>query len=268
MALHYPAYPGMIGIFDSGIGGLTVVRAVEKLLPHHSILYFGDTARTPYGTKSADVIIDYSLRNTEFLLKKGAQLIVIGCNSAASVATEHLRAEFHVPVVEVIAPAAQMAVKVSKSGRIGLIGTRATVRSGVYEEIISRLNPACKVFSTPCPLLVPLVEEGWTNKRETKMIIRRYLHTLKERQIDTLILGCTHYPLLKAQIQARMGRKVTLIDSSTEVADTLQQLLTSQKDILRDKQSGKRCFYLSDITNCAHTIASKIFGHPVEFLLP
>lgn len=258
----------MIGIFDSGIGGLTVVRAIEKLLPRHTLLYFGDTARTPYGTKSADVIIDYSLRNTEFLLKKGAGLIVIGCNSAASVATERLQAEFDVPVLEVISPAAKMAVEVSRSGRIGLIGTRATVRSGVYEHIVSRIDPAGKVFSIPCPLLVPLVEEGWTNKRETKMIIRRYLHPLKDKQIDTLILGCTHYPLLTAQIRARVGKNVTLIDSSVEVANALRQQLADSGDLEPKNSEGERFFYLSDITKSAHQIASTIFDHPVEFLLP
>ena len=258
----------MIGIFDSGIGGLTVVRAIEKLLPSHSLLYFGDTARTPYGTKSADVIIDYSLRNTEFLIKKGARLIVIGCNSAASVATERLQTEFDVPVLEVITPAAKMAVEISRSGRIGLIGTRATVRSGIYEQIISRLKPADKVFSVPCPLLVPLVEEGWTNKRETKMIIRRYLHPFKDKQIDTLILGCTHYPLLTAHIQARVGKNVTLIDSSVEVANALRQQLAVLGDFDPENSRGEHHFYLSDITKSAHQIALTIFDHPVEFHLP
>lgn len=258
----------MIGIFDSGIGGMTVVRAVEKLLPHHSLLYFGDTARTPYGTKSNETIIDYSLRNCEFLLKRGAKLIIIACNSASSVATERLREEFDVPVLEVIQPAAQKAVAQSKSGRIGIIGTKATIRSGVYNKTITALKPGSRVFTQSCPLLVPLVEEGWTNKRETKMILRRYLHPFKDKQIDTLILGCTHYPLLKNLIQTRIGKRVTLIDSSIEVANALQLMLSETNDIIPTPQAGSVChrFFLSDLTESAQKVATKIFGRPVELL--
>ena len=227
----------MIGIFDSGIGGLTVARAIEQVLPNRSLLYFGDTARTPYGTKSAEVITEYSLRNCEFLLRNGAKLIVIGCNSASSVATERLRAEFDVPILEVISPAVNKAVEVTKSGRIGVIGTRATVQSGIYEEMLKASHPGCEVFSVPCPLLVPLVEEGWTTKRETKMIIRRYLYPLKNKQIDTLILGCTHYPLLKELIGKRAGKKINIIDSSIEIAHSLRDQLLP---IVGTREEAKR----------------------------
>jgi len=256
----------MIGIFDSGIGGMTVVRAVEQLLPHHSLLYFGDTARTPYGTKSDETIINYSLRNCEFLLKKGAKLIIIACNSASSVATKRLREEFNVPVLEVIQPAAQKAIAHSSSGRIGIIGTKATIRSGIYDKTITALRPGSHVFSQPCPLLVPLVEEGWINTRETKMILRRYLHPFKDKQIDTLILGCTHYPLLKDLIQTRVGKRVTLIDSSIEVANALQHTLSETADIIPIPQDGSALhrFYLSDITESAQKVATKIFGRHVE----
>jgi glutamate racemase len=257
----------MIGIFDSGIGGLTVARAIERLLPHHPFIYFGDTARTPYGTKSAQVIIDYSLRNAEFLLQKGADVIVIGCNSASSVATESLRQEFRVPVFEVIGPAAEQAVAYSSHGRIGVIGTRATIRSGIYEKTIGKLNPAYQVFSESCPLLVPLVEEGWTNRQESKMIIRRYLHPLKNKQIDTLILGCTHYPLLKNLIQARIGKKVRLIDSSVEIASTLQRELPQGEESKTNVAEPSR-LYFSDLTISAQNIASSIFGRTVELLSP
>lgn len=258
----------MIGIFDSGIGGLTVARAIEKLLPNSSMLYFGDTARTPYGTKSPDVIIDYSLRNGEFLVNKGAKLIVIGCNSASSVATERMRREFDVPVLEVIGPAASRAVTLSKSGRIGIIGTRATIGSHIYEQILGNISADCKVSAIACPLLVPLVEEGWTNTRETKMIIRRYLHPLKEKQIDTLILGCTHYPLLKTLIQARAGKKVTLIDSSIEAAHALKDLLSVSGLQTDEPIPVEHKFYLSDITESARKTAATIFGRPVELLTP
>ncbi len=258
----------MIGIFDSGIGGLTVARAIEKILPRHSLLYFGDTARTPYGTKSADVIIDYSLRNGEFLLERGAKLIVIGCNSASSVATEKLRTEFAVPVLEVIGPAAQRAASLTKVGRIGVIGTRATVRSGVYEETMAAIQPNYQVIPIPCPLLVPLVEEGWLDSRETKMILRKYLHPLKSWQIDTLILGCTHYPLLKELIQVRVGSKVSLIDSSVEVARTLKDLIDNCSELQRDNTSVRHQFFFSDITTAARNAAATIFGRPMELLSP
>lgn len=257
----------MIGIFDSGIGGLTVARAIERLLPNHSLLYFGDTARTPYGTKSAEVITEYSLRNCQFLLENGAKLIVIGCNSASSVAASRLREEFDVPIVEVISPAVKRAAEASSSGRIGVIGTRATVRSGVYEQLLQNSRPDCKVFSIPCPLLVPLVEEGWTNRQETKMIIRRYLHSFKDKQIDTLILGCTHYPLLKELIAKRVGRKVTVIDSSVEIAHALHdQILPIIDNGITAENGGSHRFYLSDVTESARRISSIIFNQPVELI--
>ena len=182
----------MIGIFDSGVGGMTVARAVEQLLPGQPLLYLGDIARTPYGTKSAQTIIDYSVENTRFLVHNGAKIVVIACNSASSVATDRLRQEFNIPIIEVITPAVQQAISNSRTGRIGIIGTRATIRSGIYEAKIREQSPEYHVFSKACPLLVSLVEEGWIGKRETKMILRRYLHALKDQQIDTLVLGCTH----------------------------------------------------------------------------
>jgi glutamate racemase len=195
----------MIGIFDSGVGGMTVARAVETLLPGYQIIYYGDLARTPYGSKSPEAITEYSISNTEFLLNHGANVIIIACNSAASVASNTLRQKFNIPIFEVITPAVERAVTSTVSGNIGIIGTRATVRSGIYDEKIKELAPGFRVFSKACPLLVPLVEEGWLETRETKMILRKYLTPLKQKQIDTLVLGCTHYPLLKDLIQHRMG---------------------------------------------------------------
>ena len=259
----------MIGIFDSGIGGMTVARAVEQLLPDYSIVYFGDIARTPYGSKSPATITDYSLRNTEFLLEKGAEIIIIACNSASSVATEALRREFQTPIIEVITPAAEKAIATTKNGRIGVIGTRATIKSGVYEQTICGRQPEFQVFSEACPLLVPLVEEGWINKQETKMIIRRYLHPLKDRQIDTLVLGCTHYPLLKGLIQARIGKRVNLIDSSVETAKYVRELLTARPELVHREENGETThrYYVSDLTDAAQTVAAKIFERPLELLL-
>ena len=258
----------MIGIFDSGIGGLTVARAIEKQLPNHSLLYYGDTARTPYGTKSADVIIDYSLQNGEFLLENGAKVIVIGCNSASSVATDKLRAEFNVPVLEVIGPAAKQATAITANGRIGVIGTRATIRSGIYEKEVAAIQPEYSVISVACPLLVPLVEEGWLDHRETKMILRKYLHPLKQKNIDTLILGCTHYPLLKDLITVRSGRNVTIIDSSVEVAKALQDIVDGSAELQRLATETQHQFFFSDLTEAAQNTALKIFGRPVELKTP
>jgi len=257
----------MIGIFDSGIGGMTVARAVEQLLPNHPLIYFGDIARTPYGPKSPETIIGYSIRNTEFLLEKGATIIIIACNSASSVATDALRERFQVPIIEVISPAVAKAVSISKSRRIGIIGTKATVKSDVYQQKICRINPDFDVFSVACPLLVPLVEEGWLNKRETKMIIRRYLHPLKDKQIDTLVLGCTHYPLLSELIQARIGKRVQLIDSSVETAHHAKKYLEKHPQLVPQVEQASHSYYTSDSTETARQVAKRIFNRPMELIV-
>ena len=256
----------MIGIFDSGVGGMTVARAVEQLLPGSPLLYLGDFARSPYGTKSARTIIDYSVENTQFLIDKGATIIVIACNSASSVATERLRQEFSIPIIEVITPAISQALNKTRTGRIGIIGTRATIRSNIYETKILAKNPEYRVFSAACPLLVPLVEEGWVNKRETKMILRRYLHALKDCQIDTLVLGCTHYPLLKHLIQPRIGRKVTLIDSSVAIAEYLQEYLKDHASAPAATRHDptRNQYFVTDVTESAQFMAEKIFERPID----
>lgn len=239
----------MIGIFDSGIGGLTVVRALTDRLPDHDIIYFGDTARTPYGNKSPETIIRYALEDTEFLLNKGAKLIVMACNTASSVATEHIISQFRVPVFEVITPAVLLSIRTSEKCRIGVIGTRATINSRVYEKKIKEMNPNAKVWSFSCPLLVPLVEEGWLEKPETAMIVKKYLLPLKIRQIDTLILGCTHYPILKKTIQRKIGKQVHIIDSSLSVAEKVKNFLAEhpETDALLSK-TGTSEFFVSDVT--------------------
>ncbi len=259
----------MIGIFDSGIGGMTVAHAVEQLLPDYSLVYYGDIARTPYGPKSPKTITDYSIRNTEFLLEKGAELIIVACNTASSVATQALRECFQVPIIEVVTPAANRAIETSRNRRVGVIGTKATVKSGIYHKTIRAEHPEFKVYSEACPLLVPLVEEDWLNKRETKMILRRYLHPLKDKQIDTLVLGCTHYPLLKKLIQARIGKKVTLIDSSIETAKHVKHFLLSNPNLVsrKDQEQVSHCYYVSDCTETATKVAQRIFSRPMELIL-
>ena len=257
----------MIGVFDSGVGGMTVAKAIEQLLPDKQLIYFGDLARTPYGSKSPEKIRQYAIENTEFLLGQGASLIVVACNSAASVASDVLQSHFDVPIFEVITPAIDKAIETSKTGRIGVIGTRATIKSGIYEQEIRSKRGDSHVFSEPCPMLVPLVEEGWLNKRETKMIVRRYLQPLKKKTIDTLLLGCTHYPLLKHLIQPRIGRRVHVIDSSHEVAKRLSQYITSKPglaEIMEKKRENQ--YYTSDVTEAAKMTAQRIFGRKIELI--
>lgn len=254
----------MIGIFDSGVGGMTVAHAVEQLLPDYSTVYYGDIARTPYGPKSPETIINYSVRNTEFLLEKGAELIIIACNSASSVATTRLRERFQVPIIEVVSPAVRRAVQVSRKGRIGVIGTKATIKSDVYKKSIQEQQADFKVYSQACPLLVPLVEEDWRNRRETKMILRRYLHPLKTKQIDTLVLGCTHYPLLKEVIQARIGKRVRLIDSSIETAHHVKTFLAANPECVSRQDQVSHSYYASDCTETALKVAERIFSRPME----
>ncbi len=255
----------MIGIFDSGVGGMTVARAIEQLCPGYPLVYLGDLAHSPYGSKSPDRIREYARNNTEFLLQQGAKLIVIACNSAASVAAAWLREQYPQIIIDVIQPAVNQAAAVSPGGRIGIIGTRATINSGIYEQRLHEALPESKVYSQACPLLVPLVEEGWLDRRETKMIVRKYIHPLRGKQIDTLILGCTHYPLLKKVIAPRIGRKVRLIDSSVEVALHLQGILAKDGGLARmfHAPGTPSRFFVSDMPAPVHALADTIFGRHV-----
>jgi glutamate racemase len=258
----------VIGIFDSGIGGLTVAHAFMTQLPGYDFVYFGDTARLPYGNKSPQTVIEYALQDTEFLLKKGAQIVVMACNTASSVAAEDVRKQFDVPLFDVVTPAVSRAVAVSRSGRIGVIGTRATINSEIYPQKIRNLAPDAKVYSTACPLLVPLVEEGWLKKPETHMIVKKYLLPLKVRQIDTLILGCTHYPLLSGIIQRKIGKKVTIIDSSTGVANAVKTFLENNPRLDRRlSKNGDIQLFVSDITDQFKQIARKTMKQPISLEL-
>jgi glutamate racemase len=256
----------MIGIFDSGVGGMTVARSIEQHCPGYPLVYFGDIARTPYGSKSIDTITRYSIRNSDLLIEQGARLIVIACNTAASIASETLRKRYKVPVIDVITPATNRAARISKSGRIGVIGTRATINSMVYERRIKEITPDSNIYSQPCPLLVPLVEEGWLSQRETKMILRKYLYPLKLKKIDTLVLGCTHYPLLKSLIQQKIGPRVTLIDSSIEAALHLKEFLDGNPEMRKTLQQPetKSRFFVSDSTPPVRNLACKIFGRHIQ----
>lgn len=235
-----------IGVFDSGIGGLTVVKELMSCLPKEDIIYFGDTARVPYGTKSPNTVIKFSVEDALFLLRFKVKMIVIACNTSSSYGLPELKKNFKVPIIGVIKPGAEEAVRVTSTGRVGVIGTAATIRSAAYERAIKEIDPAIRVFSRPCPLFVSLVEEGWLNDGITREIAVRYLRPLKEKKIDTLILGCTHYPLLKEVIGAQMGKGVTLIDSAKQVARHVQEVLAGENLISGGKHMAKYKFYVSD----------------------
>jgi glutamate racemase len=214
-----------IGVFDSGIGGLTVVKALRELLPSEQIFYLGDTARVPYGGRSASTVERYSLEMTEMLLDENAKMIVIACNTASAVALQKLEKNLAVPVMGVILPGAKAAVAATRNRHIGVIGTRATIKSGAYERALRSLDPNIDVSARTSPLLVPLIEEGWLDDELTNRVIARYLEPLIHEGIDTLVLGCTHYPLLADSIARFLGEKISLVDSARNCAAAVKELL-------------------------------------------
>lgn len=236
-----------IGMFDSGIGGLTVLKAIMERMPEESIVYLGDTARLPYGTKSKETVTRFSEEITRFLMRRNIKLLVVACNTASAYALTRIRSMIDIPVVGVIEPGARAAAAATRNNKVGVIGTRATIQSGAYLEAIQRMDPAIKVFSTACPLFVPLVEEGWLTDDVTYEVARRYLAHLVDCRVDALILGCTHYPLIKRVIADVMGRGTVLIDSAEETALTVENVL-KDGDIASKMPGGPRCeIYVSDL---------------------
>ncbi|MEM1283324.1 MAG: glutamate racemase [Chlamydiota bacterium] len=219
-----------IGIFDSGIGGLTVLKAIQNCCPGHQIIYFGDTAKVPYGEKSSQTIQKYSVSNAEFLLSQGVDILVVACNTATAYALELLKERFQIPLVGVVAPGAKRAVELSKNRHIAVIGTKGTVSSDIYKKEIYRMDPSIKVTSQACPLFVPLVEEGWIDHPATELIIKEYLTPLLEMDIDTLLLGCTHYPLLSKAIHQHCEGKISIIDSAHACAENVKALVGNGKN--------------------------------------
>ncbi len=234
-----------IGIFDSGIGGLTVLREIERVLPFEDIIYFGDTARVPYGNKSQSTIIKFSRANVHFLLQKKVKIIVVACNTSSALALEYLRKEFSIPIIGVIKAGVIKALEITSGKKIGVIGTRSTIESRSYEREIFRLNGKVKVYSQSCPLFVPLAEEGVIKGKIIRETVKMYLGGLKLKKIDTLILGCTHYPLLKKEI-SHFLKEVRIVDSAREVACYVKNIL-DRKGFLRPVAKKSRIeFYLSD----------------------
>ena len=238
-----------IGVFDSGVGGLTVAREIMRQIPNERIVYFGDTARVPYGSKSKDNIIKFSRQIIRFLQTENVKAIVIACNTASALALDEMQQEFDLPILGVVKPGAKVAVETTANKRIGLIGTEANIRSGVYTRYIKSLDDEAKVFEKACPLFVPLVEEGWLHDDITLQVASRYLEELKEKDIDTLVMGCTHYPLIRSTIRKVMGDKVNLVNPAYETAIELKNLL--ERDNLANKcdvdsPSSMYRFYVSD----------------------
>ncbi len=215
-----------IGIFDSGIGGLTVMRRLIEAMPEENMVYFGDTARVPYGNKSQDTILRYTRQIIRFLRSKGVKAIVIACNTASAYALHAIEKEYEIPIIGVIEPGAYAAAASTRNGRIGIIGTYATIESGAYDNSLLKINPQLAIYKKPCPLFVPFAEEGLTDDILTDLIIERYLSDLRGESIDTLLLGCTHYPLLKNAIEKFMGDSVACVDPAANTACMLQERLS------------------------------------------
>ncbi len=254
-----------VGVFDSGVGGLTVAREIMRQMPEEHLIYFGDTARLPYGSKSRDTVIRYSRQIIRFLMTKKVKAIVIACNTASSYALETVEQEFDIPIIGVIQAGARTAVSVTRNGKIGVIGTEGTIGSGIYTQVMRELRPDIEVTEKACPLLVPLVEEGLLHDSVTDEIASRYLSTLKGRFIDTLVLGCTHYPLLRSTLGRLMGEGVTLVNPAYETAKELKALLKEhQLSHALGSEKEKYQFYVSDLAEKFTAFATSILPDEVK----
>jgi len=254
-----------IGVFDSGIGGLTVFRALARRLPAERLLYLGDTARVPYGTKSPETVTRYTRECARFLLHRDIKALVVACNTASAVALPVLDGEFPVPVLGVLDPGAERACRVSASGRIGVIGTEATIRSGAYAGAIRRIRPEAGVIAVACPLFVPLAEEGWTEGEVARLVARRYLEAFDGDGIDALVLGCTHYPLLKGVIAEVIGPGIALVDSAETVAVKAAEMLASRGLLSppADSPAPEHHFYVTDSSKRFEEVGSRFLGTPM-----
>lgn len=254
-----------IGVFDSGVGGLTVVREITRQLPEENIVYFGDTARVPYGSKSQSTIVRFSEQIIRFLESKQVKAIVIACNTASALALDAVQNEFDVPIIGVVVPGARAAVEATKNQKVGVVGTDATVQSGVYTKVIQEMNPGIQVIEKACPLFVPLVEEGFKEHIVTQEIIEYYLESIRSTDIDAMILGCTHYPLLRSKIHQYLGEKIQIVNPAYETAMDLKMLL-EEKEIDNKGDSGLTShyeFYVSDAAEKFRRFANKVMPFDV-----
>jgi len=251
-----------IGIFDSGVGGLTVFQATRRLLPGEELLYLGDTARVPYGTKSPETVKRYAGQAAAFLVGERVKMLVVACNTASSVAIDVLCERFQLPVIGVIGPGAARAVELTRSGRVGVIGTEGTVQSGAYTRAIQRRDPRIEVFSVACPLFVPLAEEGWAGHAVARLCAEEYLAPLIAQRIDTLVLGCTHYPLLKQTLQQVLGPDVLLVDSAEATAQQIAALL-NQRNELRTRAMAPPRMFVTDVPTRFCRVGGAFLGQPL-----
>ncbi|WAM34443.1 glutamate racemase [Caldicellulosiruptor morganii] len=252
-----------IGIFDSGLGGLTVFKEIVKLMPNENIVYFGDTARIPYGSKSRETVTKFAAQNTRFLLSKNVKIVVVACNTASAYAYEYLKNQFEIPVVAVIEPGAKAAVFTTKNKKVGVIGTEGTIASGSFEKKILEFDPEIEVFSKPCPLFVPLVEEGWVDKEVTYLVAREYLEEFRQKGIDTLVLGCTHYPFLQKVIK-KVLPGVSLVNPALETAKQTYEVL-KQADMLNlSSEEPTYYFYASDNLKKFESVASIFLNEKIK----
>lgn len=252
-----------IGIFDSGVGGLTVYRELAQVCPADELVYFGDTGRFPYGVRSPEVIIEYSRQILAFLLSHHVKFVVVACNSASAMALEAITSECPVPIIGVINPVARAAVGKTRNNKIGVIGTEGTIDSGSYTQAIQAVGPTIEVTGIPCPLFVALAEEGYINRPATKLIVEDYLQPLKQVGVDTLVLGCTHYPLLRREIAEVMGPTVTIIDSAAATAAEVKRLLMAAGSFREDQQRGEHKFFVSDTPEKFARVGELFLGRPV-----
>lgn len=255
-----------IGVFDSGVGGLTVAREIMRNLPKEDIVYFGDTARVPYGSKSKDNIIRYSRQIIHFLKTQDVKAIVIACNTASALALDAVKDELDIPIIGVVEPGARAALAETRTKRIGIIGTEATVRSSMYEKLIQAEDPEVEVIAKACPLFVPLVEEGFKKHKVMDEIIDYYLASLMEADVDTLILGCTHYPLLRSKIREYVGDKITLINPAYETAMDLKKILQAydMENPHIEGEHGSYSFYVSDAADKFKQFANTILPYDID----
>ena len=253
-----------IGVFDSGVGGLTVVREIMRQLPNENIVYFGDTARVPYGSKSKATVLKYSYQIVRFLMTQKVKAIVVACNTASALALDELVENFTVPIIGVVEPGAEMAAQTTKNNNVGIIGTDSTIKSGIYTRYLRKINPDITVVSKACPLFVPLVEEGLWDDRVTEDIAGRYLHELKEYNIDSLILGCTHYPLLRRLIGKEMGENVKLVNPAYETAQSLKKMLTDKELLNKSEGQMRHEYFVSDAAEKFVSFADEVLPCHVE----
>jgi glutamate racemase len=252
-----------IGVFDSGIGGLTVLHQIIEALPRENTVYLGDTARAPYGTKSVETVLRYSFENSEFLIEKGVKIVVVACNTSTAIALSQLRDRFSIPVIGVIEPGVRRAIRSTRINKVGVIGTEATIQSGAYTHALKAANPAIEVYSRACPLFVPLVEEGWIDNDVVEMTAKAYLQGFKQSGVDTLILGCTHYPLLKKAIRRFLGAGVRLVDSAEETAKEVAIVLR-RISVMRKNGKGTHSFFVTDAPDRFIKVGRRFLGEKVE----